>query len=258
MSAIPSQALARKRRMEILATQKEVIKRHRITAESEQEDDDYETRDASSVLSIHATGRIKGTKRNQRRKKKPLACTGTVIKSNTKYQNRYEPDVPMTKEQEAEWRKEARKQRNRESAAASRSKVRNRIIELESEVEGWKAKYVALMQRLDALEKATPFSSSRRAVLATPDTPKKICIPSNNAPYYTEGSDCIALPIPSIPSLTDSINSDDNVTDLSLSTSLSLSSQEQQEHPPQIYEHSETNNVEDLHVIEITSRPEES
>ena len=36
-----------------------------------------------------------------------------------KYQNRYEPEVPMTKEELAEWRREARKKRNRESAAAS-------------------------------------------------------------------------------------------------------------------------------------------
>lgn len=41
-------------------------------------------------------------------------------KAKTKYQNRYVPDVPMTKEQEAEWRREARRKRNRESAAASR------------------------------------------------------------------------------------------------------------------------------------------
>lgn len=41
-------------------------------------------------------------------------------KAKTKYQNRYVPDVEMTKEKEAEWRREARRKRNRESAAASR------------------------------------------------------------------------------------------------------------------------------------------
>jgi len=70
----------------------------------------------------------------------------------TKYQNRYEPEVPMTKEQAAEWRREARRKRNRESAAASRNKIRNRINELEEEVQDWKDKYSSLLQRIDQLE----------------------------------------------------------------------------------------------------------
>merc|ERR1712137_1424255 len=43
--------------------------------------------------------------------------------------------------------------RNRESAAASRNKVRNRISELEGEVEEWKQKYEFLLSKIDALEK---------------------------------------------------------------------------------------------------------
>lgn len=70
----------------------------------------------------------------------------------TKYQNRYEPEVPMTKEQAAEWRREARRKRNRESAAASRNKIRNRINELEDEVQDWKDKYSSLLDRIDQLE----------------------------------------------------------------------------------------------------------
>jgi hypothetical protein len=82
-------------------------------------------------------------------------------KCRTKYQNHYEPDIPMTKEQTAEWRKEARRKRNRESAAASRNKVRNRIAELEQEVQEWKTKYSALLERIEALEKgASPTLSS--------------------------------------------------------------------------------------------------
>jgi hypothetical protein len=77
-----------------------------------------------------------------------------------KYQNRYEPEVPMTKEELAEWRREARKKRNRESAAASRNKVRNRITELEDEVKDWESKYRGLMTRIQRLEEnlqeATP------------------------------------------------------------------------------------------------------
>jgi hypothetical protein len=74
-------------------------------------------------------------------------------KAKTKYQNRYVPDVPMTKEQEAEWRREARRKRNRESAAASRNKVRGRIAELEEEVKSWKKRYSMLLDRISALER---------------------------------------------------------------------------------------------------------
>jgi Basic region leucine zipper len=42
--------------------------------------------------------------------------------------------------------------RNRESAAASRARVRNRIQELEVEVEDWKTKYAQAVQRLEHLQ----------------------------------------------------------------------------------------------------------
>eukprot|EP00559_Dactyliosolen_fragilissimus_P004677 CAMPEP_0184860068 /NCGR_PEP_ID=MMETSP0580-20130426/5022_1 /TAXON_ID=1118495 /ORGANISM="Dactyliosolen fragilissimus" /LENGTH=171 /DNA_ID=CAMNT_0027357025 /DNA_START=27 /DNA_END=539 /DNA_ORIENTATION=- len=52
-------------------------------------------------------------------------------------QKRYDPDVPMSKEEEQAWRREQRRKRNRESAAASRQKQRDRIFELEAEVDDW-------------------------------------------------------------------------------------------------------------------------
>ena len=67
-------------------------------------------------------------------------------------QIRYDPDVPMSKEQLAAWRREARRVRNRESAAASRQRIRNRITELETEVDDYKAKYYAALERLKELE----------------------------------------------------------------------------------------------------------
>lgn len=68
-------------------------------------------------------------------------------------QMRYEPDVPMTKEQAAAWRREQRRKRNRESAAASRQRQRDRIAELELEVEEWKEKFQAAFLRLEELER---------------------------------------------------------------------------------------------------------
>ena len=65
-----------------------------------------------------------------------------------KKQVRYDPEVPMTIEEAAAWRKEQRKVRNRESAAASRQKTRDRIEELEAEFESIKAKYAAATAQL--------------------------------------------------------------------------------------------------------------
>ena len=79
---------------------------------------------------------------------------GTKDSKQKKAQIRYDPDVPMSKEQLAAWRREARRVRNRESAAASRQRIRNRITELEEEVGEWKEKYTQAMDRLQALEDA--------------------------------------------------------------------------------------------------------
>jgi len=54
----------------------------------------------------------------------------------------------MTKEQLTAWRREMRRVRNRESAAASRRKVRDRIDELEDEVAVWKKRYQEVLARL--------------------------------------------------------------------------------------------------------------
>mmetsp|Transcript_24246 Transcript_24246/g.34695 ORF Transcript_24246/g.34695 Transcript_24246/m.34695 type:complete len:230 (-) Transcript_24246:55-744(-) len=69
-----------------------------------------------------------------------------------KTQIQYNPDVPMSKEQLTAWRREMRRVRNRESAAASRRKVRDRIQELEQEVKGWKDRYEEVMARLAQAE----------------------------------------------------------------------------------------------------------
>ena len=77
-----------------------------------------------------------------------------------KRQARYEPGVPMTKEELAAWRKEARRVRNRESAAASRQKTKERIDFLESQVAGLQSKYAAALRRIAELEGCgggTPF-----------------------------------------------------------------------------------------------------
>mmetsp|Transcript_36668 Transcript_36668/g.51841 ORF Transcript_36668/g.51841 Transcript_36668/m.51841 type:complete len:207 (-) Transcript_36668:391-1011(-) len=73
---------------------------------------------------------------------------------------RYDPGVEMSREDLREWRKEARRVRNRESAAASRRRTRDRISELEDQVESISQKYAAALKRIVELEAAAAVSNS--------------------------------------------------------------------------------------------------
>lgn len=117
--------------------------------------------EASSISEIDPSGNEADKKPPKKRKltagdapprKNNKKETNDTSKSSKKTQIRYDPDVPMNKDQLAAWRREARRVRNRESAAASRQRIRNRISELEDEVGEWKDKYSAALQRLEALE----------------------------------------------------------------------------------------------------------
>jgi len=57
--------------------------------------------------------------------------------------------------------KEARRVRNRESAAASRRKTRDRIAELELQVSALEAKYSAALRRIDELETGSAVQTER-------------------------------------------------------------------------------------------------
>ena len=70
----------------------------------------------------------------------------------------------MTKEEAAAWRREARRVRNRQSAAASRQKTRDRIEELEAEVESWQKKFAELEAKVRAYEE----QNSVKVVAAQP------------------------------------------------------------------------------------------
>ncbi|GAX26499.1 hypothetical protein FisN_23Lh024 [Fistulifera solaris] len=80
-------------------------------------------------------------------------------KGKKKTQVRYDPSVPMNKDQLAAWRREARRVRNRESAAASRQRIRSKINELEDELDEWKDKYEKAMERLKSLEQTKKSES---------------------------------------------------------------------------------------------------
>lgn len=82
-----------------------------------------------------------------------------------KRQHRYDPGVRMSRDELKAWRKEARRVRNRESAAASRKRNRERISELEVEVDVLQSKYTAALKRIMELESCTCHDSFTPAIL---------------------------------------------------------------------------------------------
>jgi hypothetical protein len=143
---------ARKRRREKLASQ-------RIATATP---DSAMSHSAASVVSATINTEAPTSKRRKVEASLPAVVSPTtpVKKAIDSYgktkkpQMKYDPDVPMTKEGAAAWRREQRRKRNRESAAASRQRQRDRIVELEAEVEGWKSKFDGVMKRIRQLEEA--------------------------------------------------------------------------------------------------------
>mmetsp|Transcript_34864 Transcript_34864/g.53463 ORF Transcript_34864/g.53463 Transcript_34864/m.53463 type:complete len:171 (-) Transcript_34864:589-1101(-) len=85
-------------------------------------------------------------------KKRRVSLEKATEPTKKRVQMRYDPEVPMSKEEAAAWRREQRRKRNRESAAASRQRQRDRIAELEEELDEWKAKYSLVLEKLKNLE----------------------------------------------------------------------------------------------------------
>eukprot|EP00536_Pseudo-nitzschia_multiseries_P003015 jgi/Psemu1/318055/estExt_fgenesh1_pm.C_430008 len=155
---------ARKRRREILASQRQAMEAVTITASTKIAD--YEEVHVKKVRRVsditddgnsHAASIVSASDsdtptRNTTASKKKIA-------TKKKPQMKYDPDVPMSKEEAAAWRREQRRKRNRESAALSRQRQRDRIGDLEIEVDQWKNKVESIMERIKKLEEASGIDS---------------------------------------------------------------------------------------------------
>jgi hypothetical protein len=133
-------ALARKRRREILQVQRATT----IIPDPA----------ASSAAIVAPAVLVSATSLEVPVAKKRKLCTSSDAFDalSKKPQMKYDPEVPMTKEEAAVWRREQRRKRNRESAAASRQRQRDRIAELEIEMDEWKAKYDDVLSKIASLE----------------------------------------------------------------------------------------------------------
>ena len=78
--------------------------------------------------------------------------TVSQTKGAKRPQMKYDPSIPMTKDETSSWRRDQRRKRNRESAAACRKRQRDRISELEVEATNWKAKFEEAMLQLKDFE----------------------------------------------------------------------------------------------------------
>ena len=104
-----------------------------------------------------------------------------------KPQNFYAPPsiASMTKDELSEWRKEERRRRNRESAAASRNKIKGRIEELEGDLQNWKHKCAEMEKKMRCMERHIQFltklngSSTPSGGVSPPPPPQMVSHPNS-------------------------------------------------------------------------------
>jgi hypothetical protein len=103
----------------------------------------------------------------------------------------------------ASFLQEQRRKRNRESAAASRQRQKDRIIELEKEVDQWKSKYEVIMQEIQLLE-----NKSQASFHLVPEGNVDALVPDETLSHATETRLETSTPIPMLaPSSIDIISS---------------------------------------------------
>jgi hypothetical protein len=187
MMDIPDASAARKRRREILSSQRQALEVSTPAAPNSElissfttsfanEEGHSNSRKARRVSDCSepepdksATATIKMTVNTISSIKKKLSSSSTKKKPQMKY----DPDVPMTKEEAAVWRREQRRKRNRESAALSRQRQRDRIGDLEVEVDEWKTKVENIMERIKKLEEESGIDSRTLVPEPLPRPPKQ-------------------------------------------------------------------------------------
>ncbi|CAB9527523.1 expressed unknown protein [Seminavis robusta] len=145
---VDTPAEARKRRREILASQRNSSATPDVSSSA----DVVVTDDGESATKKQKVSALPVVVSPSTPAKKAIVANLANNGKAKKPQMKYDPDVPMTKEEAAVWRREQRRKRNRESAAASRQRQRDRIVELEAEVEEWKIKFEEAMNRIQQLE----------------------------------------------------------------------------------------------------------
>jgi len=155
-------ALARKRRMAMRSRQRTPSV---VSTSSSEDEASNETRSNKRPRTTLETEPMVVSSSSTASKPSPEQILESIRKkkphiTGIKKQSRYDPGVTMTKEELKAWRKEARRVRNRESAAASRKKNREAIDKLEVQVKEVQSKYDAALQYILDLEEKLKQSGS--------------------------------------------------------------------------------------------------
>lgn len=160
------QAIARKRRLE--ARKRSHDSKHSVEVSSPEKVTSYQ-----HLSLTHSTKRAAYQQRNT--------------------QVRYSPDVPMTEEELASWRRDQRRIRNRDSAATTRRKTRELISELQNAADQWKKKYEKLeAENANLLKKLqspgvsdVSTDSMSKAIIPVPPSPE-LTSTANTPPIVTD------------------------------------------------------------------------
>ncbi|CAJ1912115.1 unnamed protein product [Cylindrotheca closterium] len=198
---VGSQAEARKRRREILSSQ-----RSQTMTPTDLELSNAHEMACAILPAIESAMAAPPTKKQKTE-------GGKSRKAGKKPQMKYDPDVPMTKEEATAWRREQRRKRNRESAAASRQRQRDRINVLEDEVDAWKSKYEATMAAIARLEQQKAEGTADAVLTHLPPLPDTSCSkfvsppasPGHSSSYEETMSEPVASPVASTSLLPPSI-----------------------------------------------------
>lgn len=168
----PETSTARKRRREILSQKTKNVEELEISPITKKK--------CLKLITTDTDGAVKNT-----------TVKKTVTKPKTKKpQMRYDPEVPMSKEEAAAWRKEQRRKRNRESAAASRQRQKDRISELEQELSEWKVKYEEALARIEKLEQLKQVNGMCTTVQSDLDLAASAAVSPCSSPRINPAQSC--------------------------------------------------------------------
>jgi len=182
-------------------------RKRRIALRNKQAAAGSETIDGGSDKRARSSGSFASSSSDDGAREAAGTTTGKPKPSITgiKKQSRYIPGVPMTKEELKAWRKEARRVRNRESAAASRRRNRDLLKVLENQVDAMKTKYAAALRYIVDLEGSSndPFLPQvlRQDLMEARDETSPL--PSSNATPARSFSFGGPAPVPPLPALTE-------------------------------------------------------
>jgi hypothetical protein len=166
-------------------------KRKAILTKQQRHDDLDIIAEAAAIAARTASGASACSENDQEQEgdESSLLSGSNGNKKTKRAQIRYDPDEPMDKTELANWRREHRRVRNRESAAASRQRIRSRITELEDEVDQWKHKYNTALQRLNHLRETTSASTGLPVAHPSLPDPPQPDLPGSQAVVKTESVD---------------------------------------------------------------------